>query len=387
MTTEQNAVSAQAEGLASSSAGGAPAAMTPATKRRRGRRAMMRRKRHELYAALDLGTNNCRLLIARPAKVGQFRIIESYSQIVRLGEGLSQTGRLAEAAMQRALAALAECRARLKKRRIAHQWLVATAACRKAANGAEFVSRVRGQLGLELDIIAPETEARLAVSGCGGLVDRAAGAVALFDIGGGSTELALLNMAGKSSPRLAEHIIGWLSLPVGVVSLAEQFGAQAQTLEGLARMKAYVSALLADFLRDKPFPPLPEGTNLHLLGASGTVTMIAGLALRLDRYDRRRIDGIWLSGAAIEAAMARLANMSMAERQAHPCIGPGRADLLPAGCAILQAIRALWPQAKLRVADRGLREGILTELMLRQNAWSGQPRRRKKRRKGIRHKA
>jgi len=337
-------------------------------------RVMRRRKREELYAALDLGTNNCRLLIARPARGGRFRIVDSYSHIVRLGEGLARTGILSEAAMARALKALEDCRDRLDRSDIVCRWLVTTEACRKAENGAEFVGRVREQTGLELDIVDRATEARLAVSGCGALVDARAEAVVLFDIGGGSSEIALLDIAGRQSPRLAEHIVQWISLPVGVVTLAEQFGAErltegAEIHAGFAAMKAYVSGFLADFAATNSFRHLKQGARLHLLGASGTVTMLAGVALKLPRYDRKLVDGLWLGSAAISKLVENLLNMSMQEKLANPCIGPGRADLILAGCAIMEAIRSLWPQADVRVADRGLREGILTELMMRGNAW------------------
>ncbi|AQS41840.1 MAG: Exopolyphosphatase [Candidatus Tokpelaia hoelldobleri] len=322
-----------------------------------------------LYAALDLGTNNCRLLIARPTRPGYFRVVDGFSRIVRLGEGLSRTKRLSSEAMGRAIAALKICRERLEQADISHQRLIATEACRLADNGAEFIERVRKETGLQLEVVDRETEARLAVSGCGTLVEQETEAVVLFDIGGGSSEIALIDVSKYRSPRLAEHIIAWTSLPVGVVTLAERFGGEIVTQDNFFKMKAYVTGLLEQFAGRDKLDHLARGPNFHLLGTSGTVTTLAGIHLKLDRYDRRRVDGMWLDSTDITRMTDVLLSWDMQQRLANPCIGEGRADLVLAGCAILEAIRALWPQSRLRVADRGLREGILTELMSRAGAW------------------
>lgn len=322
-----------------------------------------------LYAALDLGTNNCRLLIARPTRPGYFRVVDGFSRIVRLGEGLSRTKRLSSEAMERAIAALKICRERLEQADISHQRLIATEACRLADNGAEFIERVHKEVGLQLEIVDQETEARLAVSGCGTLVEQGTEAVVLFDIGGGSSEIALIDVSKRRSPRLAEHIIAWTSLPVGVVTLAERFGGEIVTQDDFFKMKAYVSVLLEQFAGRDKLDHLARSPNFHLLGTSGTVTTLAGIHLKLDRYDRRRVDGMWLDSIDITRMTDVLLSWDIQQRLANPCIGEGRADLVLAGCAILEAIRALWPQSRLRVADRGLREGILTELMSRAGAW------------------
>jgi len=322
-----------------------------------------------LYAALDLGTNNCRLLIARPTRPGYFRVVDGFSRIVRLGEGLSRTKRLSSEAMERAIDALKICRERLDQVDISHQRLIATEACRLADNGAEFIERVHKEAGLQLEVVDRETEARLAVSGCGTLVEQETEAVVLFDIGGGSSEIALIDVSKRHSPRLAEHIIAWTSLPVGVVTLAERFGGEIVTQDNFFKMKAYVSALLEQFPGRSKLDHLARSPNFHLLGTSGTVTTLAGIHLKLDRYDRRRVDGMWLDSTDITRMTDVLLSWDMQQRLENPCIGEGRADLVLAGCAILEAIRALWPQSRLRVADRGLREGILTELMSRAGAW------------------
>jgi exopolyphosphatase/guanosine-5'-triphosphate,3'-diphosphate pyrophosphatase len=322
-----------------------------------------------LYAALDLGTNNCRLLIATPTSYGRFRVIDAFSRIVRLGEGLTATGALSDGAMDRAVAALAICAGKLAGRRIRAGRFIATEACRSASNGAAFLARVKRETGLDLEIIDRETEARLAVCGCDNLVGRGVDSVVLFDIGGGSSEIALIDMAGERRRRLSEHIRAWTSLPVGVVSLAERFGGRDVDGSVFAQMIADVTARLEGFDGMREHKRRMTGPGFHLLGTSGTVTTLAGLHLGLERYDRRKVDGIWLSDHEVTQTTDQLLSWSFDERVANPCIGPDRADLVLAGCAILEAIRIAWPSQRLRVADRGLREGILTELMAADGAW------------------
>lgn len=321
-----------------------------------------------LYAALDLGTNNCRLLVAQPTRPGQFRVVDAFSRIVRLGEGLAASGRLSDEAMDRSVEALKICAAKLKSRNIRRSRLIATEACRRAENGEAFLNRVRSETGLELEIINRETEARLAVSGCSSLVGREAKSVVLFDIGGGSSEIAVIRIGENRSSRLANHITHWTSLPVGVVTLSERHGGRDVTPESFAAMVREVEAMLADF--DCSAQGAHTATeDFHLIGTSGTVTTLAGVHLDLPRYDRRQVDGVWLSDAEVTAMQARLLSWDFSARAANPCIGPDRADLVLAGCAILEAIRNRWPSTRMRVADRGLREGLLTDMMADDGVW------------------
>ena len=309
-----------------------------------------------VYAALDLGTNNCRLLIARPS-YGGFRVIDAFSRIVRLGEGLSHSGRLSEPAIERTLEALRICRDKMRTRGVARARLVATEACRSASNGPEFLARVREKLGLHLEIVDRETEAHLAAAGCGELIDESAKATVLFDIGGGSSEIVWMTRGADGARKVA----AWESLRLGVVSLAETFGGDDVTAEIFAAMTARVDAALAPFAARVAEERRCE--RFHLLGTSGTVTTLAGVHLDLPRYDRRAVDGLWLSSAEVDAAIGRLRAMSYAERAANGCIGLERADLVLAGCAILEAIRGRFPAQRIRIADRGLREGILSQMM------------------------
>ena len=322
-----------------------------------------------LYAALDLGTNNCRLLIAAPSKPGRFRVVDAFSRIVRLGEGLSASGRLGEAAMDRALGALAICAQKLEGRQFSGMQLIATEACRSAANGEEFLKRVKKETGLSLTIIDRQTEARLAVAGCSSLVGRDTDGLVLFDIGGGSSEIALVDLTNRRTGRLADHIVAWTSLPVGVVSIAERFGGRDVTPENFEAMVQNVSDLLRGFEGANSLKHVSAGDRFHLLGTSGTVTTLAGVHLGLRRYDRRRVDGLWLDRHHVDSMIERILGWSFDQRKANPCIGEERADLVLAGCAILEAIRRQWPSERLRVADRGLREGMLSEMMARDGVW------------------
>lgn len=324
----------------------------------------------EAYGALDLGTNNCRLLLARPTRRG-FRVIDSFSRIIRLGEGVSQRGTLSEPAMRRTLEALKVCGAKLDRHGVRRARLVATEACRFASNGQEFLDRVRERLGLDIEVLTPEAEARLAVSGCASLIDDRSDYVLVFDIGGGSSELIWLNLADSGRDRrrvdrldAQRHMAAWTSLPVGVVTLAERFGGRFVTSELFEAMVSYVMELLRPFEDKHQFAPRVRARPSHLLGTSGTVTTIAGIRLGLPRYDRNRVDGCWLDVADARDITNHLVNSSYEERVAQPCIGRDRADLVLAGCAILEALMRLWPCERLRVADRGLREGILATLMI-----------------------
>ena len=332
--------------------------------------AVHQNKPKKFYAALDLGTNNCRLLVAVPQGPGRFRVVDAFSRIVRLGEGLGSSGVLSDAAMDRTIEALKICRDKLNQRSHTRHRLIATEACRRAENGEAFLDRVREEAGLDLEIVDRETEARLAVSGCGSLVDHKAHGVVLFDIGGGSSELALLDISKRRSRRLSDHIASWTSLPLGVVTLSEKFGGGKNvTPQIFEDMVLEVTSKLEQYEGRGALSHALESGRFHLLGTSGTVTTLAGVHLNLRRYDRRKVDGTWLSDKEVDAMINRILSMSFEDRVNNPCIGADRADLVLAGCAILEAIRRLWPSPRLRVADRGLREGLLTEMMAEDGVW------------------
>ncbi|WP_337829404.1 Ppx/GppA phosphatase family protein [Pseudonocardia sp. TMWB2A] len=320
-----------------------------------------RYSRRASYAALDLGTNNCRLLVAKPSG-DSFIVVDAFSRIVRLGEGLASSGRISDAAIDRALAALTICADKLRRRHVALARSVATEACRQASNGKEFIDRVYRETGIALDVISAEEEARLAVLGCHILLEPGEGPALIFDIGGGSTELVLVDASGD-----APKILDWQSVPWGVVSLTEvesfDRSSEQERMSSYQRMRARVSEAFRPFAERVGRPP--EGAA-RLLGTSGTVTTLASLHLELPAYDRSAIDGLIVPATSMRAISARLAALSMPERIALPCIGRERADLVVAGCAILESILDIWPAERLGVADRGIREGILRSLMAKE---------------------
>lgn len=311
------------------------------------------------YAAIDLGTNNCRLLIARPQE-GELVVIDAFSRIVRLGEGLHSTGRISEAAMDRTVAALAICADKLRRRHVTLSRAVATEACRRAANGVELADRVRRETGIVLDIISAAEEARLAALGCHNLMEPGDGPALIFDIGGGSTELMHVDISDHDVA-----IRDWISVPWGVVSLTEHAPPSEDNLSArqasYAHMRAVTREAFAGFAeRVKCY----EGQPLRLLGTSGTVTTLASVFLDLPRYDRRAVDGLVVPADAMRDISRRLAEASLDDRAEIACIGRERADLVVAGCAILESIIDLWPALRVGVADRGIREGILRTLAM-----------------------
>ena len=319
------------------------------------------------YSALDLGTNNCRLLIAEPNPIG-FQVIDAFSRVVKLGEELDQTRRISEEAIERTLEALAICSAKMRAQKVRRMRLVATEACRAAENSSEFLQRVYKEIGLHLEIISRKTEVKLAAAGCASLVDPDARSVIVFDIGGGSTEIAWLK--GRIGPMQydpCQLIRAWDSLPVGVVPLAERYARKGISETTFDDMVSDVLNLLQRFaFRARP---AILGRGAHLLGASGTVTTIGGIFLDLPRYNRNKVDGMWMNQEEVSGVITAVARMSSDERIAHRCIGPERAELVLAGCAILEAIRRRFPCERLRIADRGLREGMLMSMMRRDDAW------------------
>ena len=340
-----------------------------------------------VYAALDLGTNNCRLLVAEPH--GQsFRVVDAFSRIVRLGEGLSQTGKLSVEAQDRAISALKVCQSKLAHRQVKRFRLIATEACRRAKNGSAFLHRVHRETGLKLEIVNRETEARLAVAGCASLVHPEADGVVLFDIGGGSSEIVWLDLdpvhdettplPGEKRNRqtrralrhMSERIRCWTSLQVGVVTLSEKHGGHIVGRDQFEEMVKEVRQMLHHFEEREALAQAIESKHIHMLGTSGTVTTLAGVHLGLERYDRRQVDGTWLNAGELRAMISRILDMDFEERTNNPCIGQDRADLVLAGCAILEAFHREWPCGRLRVADRGLREGILMEMMIDDGVWN-----------------
>jgi exopolyphosphatase/guanosine-5'-triphosphate,3'-diphosphate pyrophosphatase len=317
-------------------------------------------RQRDIYAALDLGTNNCRLLVARGTGRG-FRVIDAFSRIVRLGEGLASSGVLSEAAMARTIEALKVCAAKVEQRRVTQARYVATEACRRAANCAEFINRVHCDTGIQIEIISSDEEARLVVAGCAPLLDRHVPYALVIDIGGGSTELAWLKLARDSS--VPPHLLGGVSVPHGVVTMTDRYGGRLVEPATYAAMIEEMRAAIEPFEAKHGIARFIGRGDIQMLGSSGTVTTLAGVHLDLFRYNRAMVDGVVMNFTDIRTVSTKLAAMSYEERAAHPCIGSDRADLVLSGCAILEAICTVWPVGQLRVADRGIREGVLMGLL------------------------
>lgn len=317
-----------------------------------------RRPLAPVYAALDLGTNNCRLLIARPAANG-FRVIDAFSRIVRLGEGLSRTERLSDDAIGRTLAALHICEGKIRKRGVGVVRAVATEACRRARNCGDFLAAVDREIGLTIEIISSDEEGRLAIASCSSLLDPTIPYALVFDIGGGSTELMWIAVEKGQSPR----VIDQLSVRCGVIGLSERYGSDRVTPGVFGLMVGEVLDAIEPFEDRNDIRRLAAEGKVQMLGTSGTVTTLAGIHLGLSRYDRRTIDGSFLRIEHGRSVIRHLLTLDFAARASHPCVGPERADLVIAGCAVLEAICDCWPVVRLRIADRGLREGILVDLI------------------------
>ena len=311
-----------------------------------------------VYAALDLGTNNCRLLVVRPSRRG-FDVVDSFSRIVRLGEGLQSTGRLSEKAIGRTIAALHICAGKIRRRRVTQMRCVATDACRRADNCTSFVERVKRETGVQLEIIGAREEAALAAAGCTPLLDPSRKRALVFDIGGGSSELMWLAVTGQENARLLDSI----SLPWGVARMAETFGSDRISNRTYRDMTETVIPWLRRFDEANGISAAVAAGQVQMLGTSGPVTIVAGLHLGLARYRRELVDGRSLAFEDLDAVSAKLRRLDRDGRARLPCIGRERADMAVGGCAILEAICRMWPVGSIRVADRGVREGILFRMI------------------------
>ncbi|MEK6746822.1 MAG: Ppx/GppA phosphatase family protein [Pseudomonadota bacterium] len=324
-----------------------------------------------IFAALDLGTNNCRLLVASPQatsedplakKVSGLRVFDSFSRVVRLGEGVSSTGLLSDEAMERTIIALKACQKKISRYNLTDSRFVATEACRRAENGQQFLDNVRSEIGMEIDIISTEDEAKLAFTGCSSLLTGDSKKAVVFDIGGGSTELMWVDVENGKT------ITDWLSVGFGVMNLSDKFGGSNLADIAFSDMVSTLVDRLKSFDITNQISQTIEGSNVQLLSTSGTVTTLAAIHLDLPRYDRSKIDGITLPVKDVRATTKRLLDMKQYERFNHPCIGADRADFILSGCAIFEAISTLWPTKDIIIADRGVREGIILSLLEKQNS-------------------
>lgn len=333
-----------------------------------------------LYAALDLGTNSCRMLIARPVG-GHFEVVDSFSKAVELGTGLKSSGMLSHRPMQRTLQALRICRTKLEQHGVRRMRLVATEACRRARNSAEFMRRTQRETGLKLDIITAEEEARLAVVSCASLVAPDTEQLLVIDIGGGSTELVWIDLSRVAPERRGNaimgmhrgpfmrapadgfpHVVDWISVPLGVATLKDYFREVDDDAARFALMSWYFEEQL------EAFAPYRDGTaheKFQIIGTSGTITTVAASYLRLKRYDRNKVDGLVMNSTQVDSVIREYLALGPIGRRQDPRIGRDRHTQIMSGAAILTALMRVWPTDRMSVADRGLREGLLFAQMSR----------------------
>ena len=354
---------------------------SPSPRRRRKRKGPNGPAHNATFGAVDLGTNNCRLLVAKPTQDG-FRVIDSYSRVVRLGAGLSATGSLSQTSMDAAVDAIKICASKMKHRNVRRWRCIATQACRQADNGAAFMARVKAETGLSFEVISPRVEARLAVMGCVSLADMSKDVVLVVDIGGGSSELSWVDVrkikSGEGMGRIHRPpISAWASLPAGVVTLSEAIPERGDSPEDLAGrygdMKQHVRDLIQAAGCETRFTKAFAAGKGHIIGTSGTITSLAGIHLGLPYYQRDKVDGLWMNSEHAINISRRMAALPVDERALEPCIGRDRASLLVAGCAIMDVLLEMWPAKRIRVADRGLREGLLMGLMSQSQAAKTEP--------------
>jgi len=307
-----------------------------------------------VYAAIDVGTNTLRLLVAEAVGPDDYAVLHEEQQITRLGEGLRSTGVLQDAPRRRSLTVLrrfADLARSLKAGEIA---AVATSAVREARNGQEFVAEVWREAGLALRVIDGEEEARLTLLGVRHGLRLGSRRVLAIDIGGGSTEFVLAR---------GEVIEGIVSTGLGVVKLTEQYlVSDPPTVGELRRVKEVVGTRI-DRLRLE----LPGREEAQFVGTAGTVTTLAAIDLALVIYDRQKVQGHCLGLARVRELLERLAQLPLRERREVPGLEAGRADIILAGAIILAVSMERLGYDELRVSDDGLREGILLDLLRKQN--------------------
>ncbi len=312
----------------------------------------------EYIAALDLGTNACRLLIAAITPEG-YQVVDSFAKVIRLGDGLATKGHISEEATRRTLSALMICAEKIKNYNIIRERYIATAACREASNREVFLKKIFSQTGLELEVISPAEEARLALIACADLLDTSTRYAIAFDIGGGSTEVMWMEILPQKLP----EIIQWISLPLGVVAISEALQQQSAHLSFLQKIREAVAKEMKIFSDKAYIQPHLKKKNIQLIGTSGTITTLAALHMNLNRYDRTRVNGLQLTSEMVKKTISSLYKMTPEKRLLHPCIGPTRSNLVMGGVAIFEGIYDVFPINPVRVADLGVRDGILLDLM------------------------
>lgn len=315
--------------------------------------------RRPLFGAIDVGSNNLRMLVASVQPNGEPKVFDAFSRTVRLGANLNREGALVDQAIDKATNALRICAKKIQQAGVIRYRAVATEVCRQAVNSQRLVASVKRQTGIELEVISCAEEARLAMLGVSPLVEPTATDCLVFDIGGGSSEIVWGQRQSDGDLKFIDHI----SLPFGVISLADRID-ETET----ARRASYqvlreeLQVALMETEQRWQLRRNVQAGQVQVLGASGTVTTLAGVLLGLQKYARHRVDGTDLPTPQARHVIDHLLRQSPEDRARNGCIGASRCDMVLPGCAMFEAILGIWPVDKVRVADRGVREGILYDL-------------------------
>lgn len=310
----------------------------------------------EYLAAIDLGTRNCRLIIAKHHG-GQIEIVDLFSRFVCLGEGVAQSRRLGRKAMERTITVLKQCAKRLSHYPNVVFSGVTTDAVRRAENAQSFLRRVARETGLKLEMIDEKEEAYYEVLGCARVLDMRKKRHIIFDIGGGSSEIILCSLDQEKRVRIDEM----LSLPYGVVNLYESvdkltFTSYTSIVEEVQNLcRRFLVAHLGDLASQ-------DVSAFQVIGTSGTTTTVAAMHHNLKMYDRERVDGTSLCFEDVQKVIHYVQSLSPAERRSNAFCGHVEDDLVLTGFAILEGILRAVPCMYFTVTDAGVRDGLIRTL-------------------------
>lgn len=307
------------------------------------------------FAAIDLGSRNCRTIVGCQSKAGAFEYIETYSKSVSLADGVAASKKLSRKSMDRTIEALAFCSKVLSRYAGLTYLAVATDAMRRAENASVFIKRVKRELGLIISIITPQEEAYYAALGCIEVLSLETEIFVVFDIGGGSSEIALCRQKSDKDIELIDS----LSIPYGVINLLES--KDHLTFSGYSNLVQKISDLSRDFLNQYA-TTLDFVNNFQCIGTSGTTTTVAALNMNLRFYDREKINDSILQFSEILKTVHYVQSLSEDERKLHPYISQSNEDLVLGGLTILEGIVRGLPASTITVTDRGVRDGVVYAL-------------------------
>ena len=302
-------------------------------------------------AAIDLGTNSCRLMITSQKGF----VIYRRTATTKLGEGLHAAGKFTDEAIERGLKCLAEYADIMRDYGVAEYKAIATASCRMAENGADFVKAVEELCGLKLDIVSPEEEALLNVKGARLNADKNAEYVMVYDLGGGSTEITLAT--NSETPK----IIYTISVPWGARNATEAYGLLEYDEEKAAKLRAEVQKYTADFLQHSEFEKYRD--KCECIATSSTPLRLVSMARGLGSYNRYNVDGVAENVAELDKQIAKIQKMDFVHAAENPYIGENRAMIFQAACVIFKTIYDDLQIKVLTASLKGAQEAMINDLV------------------------